>query len=102
LKTDLIENRGAAGQGLHEASPQTRNADRQTLRSLIKVSGQFETSVGIGLKSDDRGDGADIERPVDVRIKIPLPPSSQWISAVTSSSPGPASPREVLKSAGLS
>jgi hypothetical protein len=51
-------------------APQPRYADRQTLRSLIKVSGQFETSVGVGLKSDDRGDGTDIERSVYVRIEI--------------------------------
>ena len=44
--------------------------DRQTLPSLIKVSGQFETSIGGGLQSDDRGDGADIERPVDMRVII--------------------------------
>jgi hypothetical protein len=36
----------------------------------MEASGQYETSVGIRLKCDDRGDGVDIERPIDVRIEI--------------------------------
>ena len=36
----------------------------------MEASGQYETSVGIGLKCDDRGDGVDIKRPIDVRIEI--------------------------------
>ena len=39
-------------------------------RSSMEASGQYETSVAIGLKCDDRGDGVDIKRPVDVRVEI--------------------------------